>query len=219
MKARRSKSILNEYITKLVLIGIFLSGFVIVVLTVPGLRQGHQALNLSILDAILLILATMRLGRMIAYDRVAEPLRAPFAQTVPDETGAGESVEPRGEGIQQTIGQLITCPICAGTWIAAILVYGLYVFPGPARVLITVFAVIGGAEILGGVIEALCWSAQLARTISGEKNIARRSTKDSEGNRDKENVSDSTREEKMGSPPYIWKVKGEEEEYGHNRKG
>ncbi len=214
MKVQLNKSTRNEYITKLVLMGIFISGFVIVILTVPGVIQGHPALNLSTLDVVLLILATLRLGRMVAYDRVAEPLRRPFAQTVPDETGAGESVEPRGEGFQQAIGQLITCPICSGTWIAAILVYGLYAFPSPARIFITIFAAIGGAEMLNGALEALCWSGQLSRTLTGEKNIARQAAERQENLQ--RNGDDMPQDERFGTPPYAWKSDCEQEPAGQN---
>jgi hypothetical protein len=37
------------------------------------------------------------LAGWIAYDVVMEPLRWPFARTVPDETGAGRSVESARE--------------------------------------------------------------------------------------------------------------------------
>ncbi|NMB87163.1 MAG: DUF1360 domain-containing protein [Chloroflexi bacterium] len=122
---------------------------------------------MSWIDLVLLGFAVLRLGRLIAYDLITEPLRAPFTRTVPDGTGAGDSVEPRGRGVQHTIGQLISCPICSGTWIAAFLVYALYAWPEPARVFITILGAIGIAEVLNGLLESLSWSGQLSRTQSG----------------------------------------------------
>jgi hypothetical protein len=121
----------------------------------------------------LLSLATYRLGHLVAYDRVMEPFRSPFARTVPDATGAGESVEAKGAGIRHTIGQLITCPICAGTWIAAGLVYGLVLLPEFTRLFLWMTAAIGLAEIVNSATEAWCWSGQLSRVRVGESNRLR----------------------------------------------
>ena len=111
---------------------------------------------------------------MVAYDRVMEPFRAPFTITVPDKSGAGKTVIARGSGIRCSIGQLISCPICIGTWIAAILIYALYAFPGPAHVFILIAAVIGSAELLNSLIEAFSWSGHLARTVSGVQMAAKK---------------------------------------------
>jgi len=161
--------------TKIVLTGVFLGLFGLFVFV--NVRTGWLRFFLpGWFDIALLALATFRLGRLIAYDRVFEPFRAPFTRTVPDETGAGESVEPRGKGVRQAIGQLISCPICAGTWVAAILVYLLLLYPDVTRLFLTFTAVIGAAELLNGVNEALCWRAERDRALAGrERALAGRS--------------------------------------------
>jgi hypothetical protein len=53
--------------------------------------------------------------------------------------------------------------------VAALLVYGLYLFPGPARVFLTFMGVVGAAELLNSLVEALCWSGQLSRSTSGKQ--------------------------------------------------
>jgi hypothetical protein len=60
-------------------------------------------------------------------------VRFPLLKTVDLENGAGHVVEPKGEGMKRAIGEMISCPICAGTWIAAGLVYGLQFFPKSTR--------------------------------------------------------------------------------------
>ena len=158
-----SREILRrEYSTKLALTSIFLGLFAIFLLT-----QEVKDVKLSALDLILLGLATFRLGYLVAYDHVFEPMRAPFAVTVPDETGVGETVEARGTGVQRALGQLVSCPICSGTWIAALLVYGLVLFPGPTRLFLWMIAAVGLAQIIGAMVEALSWSGQLSRTHTG----------------------------------------------------
>lgn len=169
MSQSSSESIRKEHTAKVVLTIIFLAGFAIFIGWMMLFGPGLDVFKLSAMDLTLLAFSTYRIGRLIAYDRVMEPFRKFFTNTVPDATGAGESVDPKGEGFQQAIGQLICCPICVGTWVAALLTYALYLFPGPARVFMTMTTAIGVAELLGAVTEALSWTGQQARTISGAK--------------------------------------------------
>lgn len=168
-----SKSVRKEYIAKLILTTIFLGGFALFIGYMLIYGPGLSVFQVSTMDLVLLIFSTYRLGRLIAYDRVMEPFRQFFTRTVPDSTGAGESVEAKGEGLQQALGQLICCPICAGTWVAALLTYFLYLFPGPTHVFLVMTTAIGGAELLGAMTEAFSWAGQYARTMSGAKMIER----------------------------------------------
>jgi len=164
MENRNRSEVRAEYITKLVLSGVFLGGLGLFVWRQQSAVNGFQP---TAIDLIFLAFATLRLGRLIAYDLVMEPIRAPFAHSVPDGTGAGESVEPTGKGAMLSLGQLITCPICAGTWVAAVLVIALYSWPGPTRVFIAALGTIGIAELLNSVVEALCWTGQENRARAG----------------------------------------------------
>jgi hypothetical protein len=159
----------QEYATKLTLIGIFLAIFTAFSSRMPMKTNHHRDFELKPFDLLLLGLATFRLGRLVAYDRVAEPIREPFTETVPDETGAGETVEPKGRGVRQSIGQLLSCPICAGTWVASALVYGLHMLPNPTRVFMAIQGATGMVEVLNALTEALSWTGQFARRESGEK--------------------------------------------------
>lgn len=173
MTQRSSESVRKEYIAKVVLSVTFLVGFALFIGWMLIFGPGLNVFKLSAMDLVLLGFSTYRLGRLIAYDRVMEPFRHFFTNTVPDSTGAGESVDPKGEGFQQAIGQLICCPICAGTWVAALLTYLLYLVPGPTRVFLTMTTAIGIAELLGAATEAMSWSGQYARTMSGAKMLER----------------------------------------------
>ena len=150
--------------TYLGLIGLFLSTFGAV--AAAGPKKPFQPRPF---DLVMLALSTFRLGRLIAYDQVLHPVREPFTETVPDGTGAGLTVEPEGHGARRAIGELLSCPTCAGTWIAALQVYALQLFPGPARMFVTVMAAVGAAELLGSAQEALGWSGQVARQQAGER--------------------------------------------------
>lgn len=156
--------ILTERTTKVGIIAFFLSLVGIVSL----FKRKDAPGKFSTLDFAMLGLATFRMGRMIAFDRVADPLRAPFTKTVPDDSGAGEQVIAKGRGPREVIGELLSCPICAGTWVAAGLVYGLQFFPTPTRLLITIMSAIGFAEIAHAATEALTWAGQAERVDVGQ---------------------------------------------------
>lgn len=164
----------REYLAKLILIVIFLGGLAAFLAYMTFYGPGLSAFRLSWLDLVLLVFATYRLGHLISYDRVTEPLRLLFTETLPDSTGAGETVEAKGEGFQQAIGQLICCPICSGTWVAAVLVYALYLWPDPVRVFLAMTAAVGAAELLNAAGEAFSWTGQHQRVMSGAQMMARK---------------------------------------------
>jgi Protein of unknown function (DUF1360) len=120
-------------------------------------------------DLVLLGLASQRLGRLVAFDRVAQPERQLFTRTVEDASGAGETVVATGRGARRAIGELLSCPVCIGTWSAAALTYALHLAPGPARIFITILAASGLAELSNSAVEAMSWSSRAARTGVGER--------------------------------------------------
>jgi hypothetical protein len=153
--------------TKVILLGVFTAVFAL--FSSRFSRRHAKALDLTTTDLVLLGLSTFRLGRLVAYDKILEPLRQPVAMTRPDETGAGETTEPRGAGARRTFGELITCPICAGTWIAAGLVYALHLWPGATRLFLVMTGSIGSAELLNALTENLSWSGQASRKEAGDE--------------------------------------------------
>jgi hypothetical protein len=121
-------------------------------------------------DWVLLVLATFRMSRLVAYDTVMQPYRSPVVEVVPHDSGAGDTTQAKHErGFKRAIGELIACPICNGTWISAGLVYGLCQVPTYTRTLMTVMSVAGAVEILQGAFEALQWNGELARHKAGEQ--------------------------------------------------
>lgn len=149
---------------------IFLALFAVVSRRKPA--EGKE-FRLSPFDLIQLSLATYRMGRMISYDKVFETYRSPFTETVPDGSGFGETVEPKGEGVQHALGDLICCPICVGTWVAASLVYGLRLAPGPTRIMMGIMSSVGLAEFINAGTEYLQWTGQIARERAGAERAAK----------------------------------------------
>jgi hypothetical protein len=160
----------SEYTTKIVLVLVFLTMIGVLSVISASSHRLQSIYSWSVFDFILLALATFRLGHLVAYDRVMEPFRQPFARTVPDATGAGESVEAKGAGVRQTIGQLITCPICAGTWISAGLVFALLWLPDITRIFLWMTAAVAAVEVVNPLVETWCWGGQFLRARVGEIN-------------------------------------------------
>ena len=146
--------------TKLTLISVFLA----VLATFAGrVVRRDQDVALKPFDLLMLGLSSFRVGRMIAFEGVAAPLREPFTETRPDTSGAGVTVVAAGAGWRRVLGELVSCPICVGTWVAAGLVYGLHLLPRPTRVLLAIMSTTGVAELCYSITESLDWNARAAR--------------------------------------------------------
>ena len=158
-----SKPETRERATYVGLIGLFLSLFGL--FAGPIRKRGHEN-PIRAFDVAMLSLATYRAGRLAAYDQVSAPLREPITETQPDEYGAGENVVAEGEGVRKAFGELVSCPTCVGTWVAAGLTYGMQIAPGPTRLAATMIGVAGAAEILDSAVEALTWTGKAARKQS-----------------------------------------------------
>jgi Protein of unknown function (DUF1360) len=70
----------------------------------------------TVLDLLTLSAATFKASRTVAHDEVTSFLRAPF---VKGEAHSGEGEEPVQGGMEQAIGELVTCSRCVGVWTAA----------------------------------------------------------------------------------------------------
>lgn len=99
-------------------------------------------------DLALITVASHKASRLISKDRVTSGLRAPFTR-FEGEGGPGEvSEQPRGEGLQRAIGELLICPYCLGMWLSAAFVAGLLVVPRFTRWTAAVFTALFGADLL-----------------------------------------------------------------------
>lgn len=72
-------------------------------------------------DVALLGVATFRLSRLLTRDKVTSFLRAPFTRFEGTAPSAELDERPRGEGARRTVGELASCPFCAGQWAATAL--------------------------------------------------------------------------------------------------
>ena len=99
-------------------------------------------------DLALITMATHKSARLIAKDRVASTVRAPFTR-FEGRAGPGEVSEvARGRGLRRAVGELLVCPYCIGLWIAAIFTAGFAVAPRPTRWIASVLSAAFGSDLL-----------------------------------------------------------------------
>lgn len=113
------------------LAGIFVSGLAATVAVLERTRRLPARWRTR--DLILTGIATHRLSRIVARDRVMTPLRAPLTR-YRGSAGAGEVKEElRGHGLRKAVGALLTCPYCVAPWLASGLLVTLALRPRVAR--------------------------------------------------------------------------------------
>ena len=120
----------------------------VAVLTGAAVRQDRLPKRFSMLDLALLGIATHKLSRIVAKDRITGVLRAPFVDYIRS-AGAGEvEEEPRGRGIQRGIGNLISCPYCTAPWSATALAFGFVFAPRATRFFAGILASVAASDFL-----------------------------------------------------------------------
>ena len=127
-KEECEEQLLAEYAT---LLGFYLASAA--VLTGIAVQQHRLPRKFGLLDLALLGMATHKMSRIVAKDRITGILRAPFVSYIRS-SGAGEvEEEPRGSGFQRGIGHLISCPYCMAPWCATALAFGFVFAPRATR--------------------------------------------------------------------------------------
>lgn len=112
--------------------------------------RAHRPLpeRIGVGDVLLAGVATHKLSRVLAKDRVTAPLRAPFTE-FEREGGPGEVEEkPRGRGVRRAIGELVVCPYCLGQWVATGILAGLIIVPRATRFVCSIFAAVTIGDFL-----------------------------------------------------------------------
>jgi Protein of unknown function (DUF1360) len=142
-KQECDEQLLGEYAA---LLAFYLTS--VAVLTRAAAEHDRLARQFSLLDLALLGIATHKLSRIVAKDRITGIIRAPFVKYIRS-SGAGEvEEEPRGRGIQRGIGHLISCPYCMAPWCATALGFGFVFAPRVTRFFAGIFASVAVSDFL-----------------------------------------------------------------------
>lgn len=100
-------------------------------------------------DIMLIGVATFHLSRLITKDSITSVLRAPFTRFKGPGAPGETNEEPRKDSeLQHAIGELVSCPFCMASWVAAGFTLGLTFFPGVTRWLAGLFSSIALADAL-----------------------------------------------------------------------
>jgi hypothetical protein len=132
---------LPEYAALAATFGTVLAGF----LVGAGRRVPER---ISLTDTLRIGLASYKVGRLIAKDRVTAFVRAPV-------TDDPEATEPKREGAARALGELLTCPHCIGLWAASGFAYSLVLFPRQTRLVTTIFGGQAVADFLNAAFVRL----------------------------------------------------------------
>jgi hypothetical protein len=89
--------------------------------------QCNTALDFAVLGA-----ASFKAARTLSHDEVTSFIRQPFVR---GHAHSGECEEPVEGGMEQAIGELVSCSRCVGTWVAAGLAVTQVVAPRFGRLL------------------------------------------------------------------------------------
>jgi hypothetical protein len=108
------------------------------------------------LDFIVLSAAAFKAARTLSHDEVTSFLREPF---VKGHAHSGEDEEPVQGGMEQAIGELVTCSRCAGTWAAAGLAATQVIAPRFGRLLTWSLGAAAANDFLQSAFSALAAKA------------------------------------------------------------
>jgi hypothetical protein len=99
-------------------------------------------------DIAMIGVASHKVSRLIAKDKVTSPLRAPFTE-FEEEAGPSEFKESsRGTGARKAVGELLVCPYCLGLWVVAAFSVGLLFAPRLTRFVGSVFTALTISDFL-----------------------------------------------------------------------
>jgi hypothetical protein len=102
-------------------------------------HRGELPERYSILDVVMMGIATHKLSRLITKDKVTSFARVPFVR-YEEPGGHGEvNEEPRGEGIRYATGELLVCPYCVGQWVVGALAVGMVGAPRATRLVTAMY--------------------------------------------------------------------------------
>jgi hypothetical protein len=130
--------------------GAILAFFVASVAVLTGVAKSQRRLpkRFEFFDLVLLGVATHKLSRLVAKDRITGIIRAPFVDYIRG-AGAGEvEEEPRGRGVQRGIGTLASCPYCMGPWSATAIAFGFLFAPRISRFFAGILASVAVSDFL-----------------------------------------------------------------------
>lgn len=121
--------------------------------------------DIRLMDMVLLSLATLRLTRLVVYDKITAFFREQFYDVV--ETKTKRYLEKPLKGPRRTMADLLSCPWCIGMWAGATVTFFYYLTPY-AWFPIVILAISALGTILQILANMIGWRAeQLKKEVEG----------------------------------------------------
>lgn len=121
--------------------------------------------DIRLMDMVLLSLATLRLTRLVVYDKITAFFREQFYDVV--ETKTKRYLEKPLKGPRRTMADLLSCPWCIGMWAGATVTFFYYLTPY-AWFPIVILAISALGTILQLLANMIGWRAeQLKKEVEG----------------------------------------------------
>jgi hypothetical protein len=130
--------------------------------------EAHEKIRtLSLLEYILLMLATFRLTRLFVYDKITAFFREQFYDATPTKQGIA-LVKPE-RGPRRTLADLLSCPWCFGIWASTIVIFA-YLMTPYAYFPVLVLALGGVGTLIQLTASMIGWKAeQLKRDVEDSR--------------------------------------------------
>jgi hypothetical protein len=121
-------------------------------------RRGEERLErVTGLDMFLLSFATLRTAKMLSEDEITSVVREPLIEEIDGER------RPQGGGFRRSLGKLVLCPTCTGTWVAALLTYSLHLWPRYTRPFLAVMSASGISQLSDALLSLVYTDRDLLR--------------------------------------------------------
>jgi Protein of unknown function (DUF1360) len=111
-------------------------------------RRGDLPERISPSDVVMAGVATHKLSRLLAKDKVTSIIRAPFTRHQGSGGPAEVEEEPRGRGVRYALGELLVCPFCLSQWVAGAFACGLVLAPRSTRLVAATFDMVALSDFL-----------------------------------------------------------------------
>jgi hypothetical protein len=148
--------ITDQYFWNLVF-SVFFLGFIFMGTIILGGEAYKPFATLSVVDYVLMTLATFRLVRLFLYDKITAFFREQFYDVV--ESKSGITLEKPARGPRRTLADLLSCPWCFGMWAAGTVTF-FYLLTPYAFYIVLMLAIGAVGSFLQLLANLIGWKAE-----------------------------------------------------------
>lgn len=133
--------------------------------------RGGFLVSVPPFDVVLMAFATLRITRLVVYDKIARWFRELFVERRELEADGVAFVEviPYQSGIRHTLYDLVQCPWCIGMWSGLLVTTCYFIFPWAWSV-IFFLALAGMGSLLQVISNGIGWWAENLKMEAQERN-------------------------------------------------